>query len=77
MSKIIEINKNGDKEQSFEDLENRIVDNIERHKELISYQIKNLEGIYDFSNSILYKNNEVIAYNRFCYRTVKQNKKRS
>lgn len=55
MSKIVGINKNSDKEQSFKDLENKIDSYQLRHQDLLSYEVEAIKNLFDGSTITIQK----------------------
>lgn len=60
MSKIIGINKNSDKEQSFKDLEKKIDSYQSRHEELLSYEVDTIKNLFDGSTISIQKEDKML-----------------
>ncbi len=60
MSKIVGINKNSDKEQSFKDLENKIDSYQSRHEELLSDEVETIKNLFDGSTISIQKEDKIL-----------------
>ncbi|MGF2054704.1 hypothetical protein [Vagococcus fluvialis] len=60
MSKIVGINKNSDKEQSFKDVEKKIDSYQSRHEELLSYEVDTINNLFDGSTITIQKADKVL-----------------